>query len=234
MKEAIRTTKWCDSPYYTRELSDLYKVGSRVDAWREFLLSEKIDVLRRLGMSVCSFDKYSYFESLVIRLECNDEAEAINGLKSIMLAGRYHDVNFYRNSIHDKRAWAKLPLSCFAIAEGFNDWSEFHNTPFQDDILKFNQMPCFQIGIEKEWVVSPSDFTFSHKLKDSRSSFGKSRYAQISFNHPHLDRRFQGNQHVASGEFPRARKIDEVKNELMAEAMVVCAKHSVIVRSDEE
>ena len=35
MKEAITTKNWCDSPYYMRDLNDLYKVGSRVDAVRE-------------------------------------------------------------------------------------------------------------------------------------------------------------------------------------------------------
>jgi len=76
-------------------------------------------------------------------------------------------------------------------------------------------------------------FTFSHKLK-KKSYSEKARYAQISFNHPHLDHRFQGNQHVSSGEFQRERNIDDIRQELMAEAMDVCDKYSVIVREDEK
>ena len=202
MKEAKKPQNWCNSPYYVRELSDLYKVGSRVDAWREFLLSEKIEVLRELGMSVCSFNQYSMFGHLIIMLDCTEEY-AISGIRSIMRPEHEQVIEFHRESIHDLRAWAYLPLSCFADAQGFNEWAKDRDI-WQKDILKMNPMPYLQIGIKKDWVVSPSCFTFSHKLKVDKESWPneKKRFAQVSFNHPHLDRRFDGNQHVSDGMYP--------------------------------
>lgn len=233
MKEAIKTKGWCDSPYYIREISDLYKVGSRVDAWREFLLSEKIDVLKGLNMSVCSFNQHSMFDRLIIMLDCA-ESEAIAGLKSIMRQELECGIEFRRRSIHDVRAWAYLPLSCFADAQGFNDRSEWDNEGFQSDVLKFNLMPCFQIGINKEWIVSKDCFVFSHKLKIDKKYHPsvRKRFAQISFNHPDLDQRFEGNQHVSDGMFPVDRDIAAIREELMAQAMVVCAKQAVTVQEE--
>jgi len=230
MKEAIKPKSWCDSPYYVREISDLYKVGSRVDAWREFLLSEKIEVLRSMGMSVCSFNQHSLFENLIIMLNCTEEV-AVAGVESIMRPGFECHVEFHRQSIHDVRAWAKLPLDLFADAQGFSEWKEWNEGGFQSDVLKFNLMPCFQIGIKKEWVVSANCFTFSHKIKVDKKSWPneKKRFAQVAFNHPHLDRRFEGNQHVSSGVFPVDRKIAVIREELMAQAMIVCAEQAVTV-----
>jgi hypothetical protein len=234
MKEAIKPKDWCNSPYYVRDLADLYKVGSRVDAWREFLLSKKVDILRGLGMSVCSFNQHSMFENLIIMLDCTED-EAIAGVKSIMRAEFDRDVEFRRLSIHDIRAWAQLPLSCFADAQGFNDWTEWSDGGYQSDVLKFNLMPCFQIGIKKEWIVSADCFSFSHKIKVDKKHWPveKKRFAQISFNHPHLDRRFEGNQHVSSGYFPVDKNIALIREELMEQAMVVCAKQGVVVQEKE-
>lgn len=229
MREAIKTQSWCDSPYYVRELTDLYIVGSRVDVWRNFLLSDKIDVLRELEMSVCSFNRYSMFDRLIIMLNCSED-EAVKGIRSIMLDGDDTPIEFRRNSIHDDRAWAWLPLSCFTDAQGFNDWDRDKEL-WQDDILKFNPMPQFQIGIKKQWVVSPDCLVFSHKLKVDKKSWPheKKRFAQVSFNHPDLDRRFKGNQHVVDGFFHSDKAIPEVREELTAKAMIVCAKHGVKV-----
>ena len=226
MKEAIKPTQWCNSPYFVGELSDLYTLGSRVDAWRNFLLSEKIEVLKKLDMSVCSFNRYDMFDSLIIMLDCNED-EATTGVKSIMVAGCDYPVEFYRTSIHDLRAWATFPLSCFTEAEGFNDWKEFKL--WQRDILKFNPMPRFKIGINKKWVVPEKYFKFSHKLKLDHKSWPveKKRYAQISFGHPQLDFRFENNQHVTSGFFDRNKPIAEVRETLMVEAAGVCKKNSV-------
>lgn len=232
MKEAIKPKSWCDSPYYVREISDLYKVGSRVDAWRDFLLSKKIDVLRSLKMSVCSFNQHSMFDQLIIMLDC-PEQEAVIGIRSIMLAGCETPVEFYRTSVHDVRAWASLPLSCFADAQGFNEWDRDKKL-WQSDILKFNPMPQFQIGVKKQWIVPADSFIFSHKIKVDKKSWPheKKRFAQVSFNHPHLDRRFEGNQHISDGMFPVDRDIAAIREELMAQAMVVCAKHSVTVQEE--
>lgn len=230
MKEAIKPKGWCDSPYYVREISDLYRVGSRVDAWREFLLSEKIEVLRSLGMSVCSFNQYSMFDSLVVMLDCTEES-AVTGIRSIMRQGHEQEIEFRRKSIHDMRAWAYLPLDCFADAQGFNEWAKDKDI-WQSDILKFNPMPYFQVGINKKWVVSADCFTFSHKIKVDKKHWpeAKKRFAQVSFNHPHLDHRFEGNQYVVDGTFPVDRDIAGIREELMALAMDVCAKHSVTVQ----
>jgi hypothetical protein len=232
MKEAIKPQGWCDSPYYVRDISDLYKVGSRVDAWRDFLLSEKIEVLRGLGMSVCSFNQYSMFDSLIIMLDCS-EGSAISGILSIMRSGNEREIEFHRSSIHDVRAWAHFPLSCFADAQGFNEWVRDKEL-YQSDILKFNPMPNFQVGIKKEWVVSADCFTFSHKIKVDKKSwpYEKKRFAQVSFNHPHLDRRFEGNQHVSSGSFPVDRDIALVREDLMEQAMVVCSQHALTVQEE--
>lgn len=227
MKEAIKTKDWVDSPYYLRDLTDLYKVGSRVDAWRDFLLSEKIDVLRKLGMLVMSFNQHDLFNRLIIRLDCSED-EAIAGIRSVMRPGHERDVSFFRRSIHDKTAWAYLPLSCFADAQGFNEWDRDKEI-WQSDILKFNQMPQLMVGVEKEWNVDPSCFTFSHKIRRKTYS-ARERYAQVSFNHPHLDQRFKDNQHVVSGTFPVDEEIKTIKNNLMELAMDVCAKQAVFVQ----
>ena len=91
-----------------------------------------------------------------------------------------------------------------------------------------------QVGIKKTWVVSANCFTFSHKIKVDKKSWSeiKKRFAQVAFNHPHLDRRFEGNQHVSDGIFPVDRDIADIREELMAQAMVVCAKHSVTVQEE--
>lgn len=232
MKEAIEPKSWCDSPYYVREISDLYKVGSRVDAWREFLLSEKIEVLRSLKMSVCSFNQHSMFDSLIIMLDCTEES-AVTGIRSIMRQDHEQEIEFRRKSIHDMRAWAYLPLGCFADAQGFGEWAKDKDI-WQHDILKFNPMPYFQVGINKEWVVSADCFSFAHKIKVDKKHWPveKKRYAQISFNHPHLDRRFEGNQHVSSGIFPVDRGITAIREELMAQAMALCAKQAVTVQEE--
>jgi hypothetical protein len=166
------------------------------------------------------------FDSLIIMLDCSED-EAATEIKSIMVPGTERPVEFYRTSIHDLRAWATFPLSCFTEAEGFNDWKDFKL--WQDDILKFNPMPKFQIGINKKWVVAEKCFKFSHKLKLDHKSWPveKKRYAQISFDHPQLDRRFENNQHVVSGFFDRNKSISDVREMLMVEAIVVCKKNSV-------
>ncbi len=232
MKEAIKPKNWCNSPYYVREISDLYRVGSRVDAWREFLLSEKIEVLRGLNMSVCSFNQYSMFDSLIIMLDCSEES-AISGIRSILRPGYEQEIEFHRESIHDVRAWAYLPLSCFADAQGFSERNP-DDKLWQHDILKTNPMPQFQVGIKKEWIVSADCFAFSHKIKVDKKSWPveKKRFAQVSFNHPHLDRRFEENQHVSDGMFPVDRDIAVIREELMAQAMVVCAKQAVKVQEE--
>jgi len=232
MKEAIKPKCWCDSPYYVREISDLYRVGSRVDAWREFLLTDKIEVLRGLGMSICSFNQYSMFDSLIIMLDCSENV-AISGIRSIMMAGHEQEIEFHRDSIYDLRAWAYFPLSCFADAQGFNERNP-DDKLWEKDILKVNPMPQFQIGIKKEWVVSANCFTFSHKIKVDKKSWPveKKRYAQVSFNHPHVDRRFEGNQHVVDGLFSVDREIAVIREGLMAQAMVVCTKHAVMVQEE--
>lgn len=232
MKEAIKPKGWCDSPYLVREISDLYRVGSRVDAWREFLLSDKIEVLRALNMSVCSFNQYSMFDQLIIMLDCSEES-AIAGIRAIMRQGYEQEFEFRRDSIFDERAWAYLPLSCFAAAQGFNE-RELGQKIWQMDILKVNPMPEFMVGIRKEWIVSLDSFTFSHKIKVDKKHWPveKKRFAQVSFNDPCLDRRYEGNQHVASGIFPVGRDIADIHEELMAEAMMVCAKHAVIVQEE--
>lgn len=229
MKEAIKPQNWCDSPYCVREISDLYRVGSRVDAWREFLLSEKIEVLRGLNMSVCSFNQYSMFDKLIIMLDCSEDA-ALSGIRSLMRQGHEREFNFRRESIFDERAWAYLPLSCFANAQGFNERDQDPKL-WESDILKINPMPEFMVGIKKEWVVAANCFTFSHKIKVDKKQWPeiKKRFAQVSFNHPHLDQRFEGNQHVSSGIFPVDRDIASIKEELMEQAMLVCEKHAVTV-----
>lgn len=232
MKEAIKPKNWCNSPYLVREISDLYRIGSRVDAWREFLLSEKIEVLRSLKMSVCSFNQYSMFDQLIIMLDCSEES-AIAGIRSIMRRGYEQEFEFHRDSIFDERAWAYLPLQCFADAQEFSDRNP-DDKLWQMDILKINPMPQFMVGIKKEWIVPADSFTFSHKIKVDKKNWPveKKRFAQVSFNNPHLDRRFEGNQHVASGVFPVDRDIPLIREALMAQAMDVCVKHTVTVQEE--
>jgi hypothetical protein len=178
-------------------------------------------------MLVMSFNQHDLFNRLIIRLDCSED-EAIAGIRSVMRPGHERDVSFFRRSIHDKLAWAYLPLSCFADAQGFNEWDRDKEI-WQSDILKFNPMPQLMVGVEKEWNVDPSCFTFSHKIRRRQYS-ARERYAQVSFNHPHLDQRFKGNQHVVSGTFPVDEEIKAIKNNLMELAMDVCAKQAVFVK----
>ncbi len=232
MKKAIKPQDWCNSPYCVREISDLYVIGSRVDAWREFLLSEKIEVLRSLTMSVCSFNQYLMFDQLIIILDCSEKS-AIAGIRSIMRKGYEQEFEFSRDSIFDKRAWTHLPLSCFADAQGFNERDQDQKL-WQSDILKINPMPEFVVGIKKGWVVPADSFTFSHKIKVDTKNWPviKKRFAQVAFNHPHLDRRFKGNQHVSSGFFPVGKDIAAIRGDLMQQALVVCAEHAVTVQGE--
>lgn len=220
MKEAIKKQNWCNDANrkYARELDELYKVGSRVDAWRGFFKSDPCKMLKKLSGDIIYFNKFEYFERLICELSCT-EAKAIAEIKKVMLSEP--EINFIRDDIYDSRAWCRLPLSCFVSTKGFNERTE--RDMMQWDVLKYNQMPEVQLGINKEWVVSRGWFTFSHKIKNDE------RYAEISFYHPQLDSRFKGHRWCAGGKFPRSSTRQEMEAALWEKVNVECKKHLVTI-----
>lgn len=220
MKEAIKKQNWCNdaNKKYARELDDLYKVGSRVDAWRDFFKSASCGMLKKLSGDIIYFNKFEYFERLICELKCT-EGKAIASIEKVTLSEP--EINFLRDDIYDSRAWCRLPLSCFALTKGFNERTE--RDLMQWDVLKYNQMPEVQLGINKAWTVSRGWFKFSHKIKNDE------RYAEISFNHPQLDKRFKGRRWCADGKFPRSATRQEMEAVLWGKVNTECQKHLVTV-----
>lgn len=224
MKSAIKRDSWCDNPdtENSRELSDLYKVGRRVDAWRDFFHSRTVDMLMRLDGAILWFNRWEYFDRLICEFDCSKEI-AVETITGLMIAGHELPMDFIRNDIYDSRAWCNLPLDCFVDAHGFSERT-CDDIP-QYEVLKYNQMPILQLGIKKvEWTVTLDCFTFSHKLKDGE------RFAQITFDHPQLRAHFKGRRWCADGKFDRSATRKQMEDALFAKVITECQKYQVEIK----
>ena len=221
MKAAIKYENWCNNidPKYARDLEDLYKVGARVDAWRIFFQSPAIEVLKNLGGYIQWFNKHEHFENFICEFECSEEV-ATRAISGLMRPGHEYPIFFERNDIYDSRAWCQLPLDCFVVADGFN--ARTNDDVCQHQVLEYNQMPMLTLGIKvKQWTVSRTDFTFSHKLKNGE------RFAQISFNHHQLRPNFKGRRWCADGIFERSATRQQMEAALFAKVREKCKRHHV-------
>ena len=222
MNKSIKAP-WCDWPNkeYARNFEDLYKTGARCDAWRTFLQSETLAALKKIKGYVLYFNKYAYFDTLIIECGCTQK-KLRTVIEPLMRPDHKLPVNCIRNDIYDNRAWARIPLDCFAEIRGCNDLSG--KRIFQYEVLKYNEMPVVQFGIKKPWVVKRECFTLTHKLRDH------DRKATMIFNHPQLDFRFSGGRWVADQVFPREATRAEMTDELFAKVKTECAKHLVTIK----
>ncbi len=222
---------WCNWPSVSqaREIEDLYKVGARCDAWRAFLNSDTVKKLKRVKGYILWFNKWEHFDKLLCEFECTEKKlRAV--IKSIMRPGHEMPIEFIRTDIYDAKGWTRLPLSCFAEIENCNERTgEEH---WQYEILEKNEMPIVQFGLPMPWTVSRDCFTLTHCLKDdiAQGVCCRRRHAVMTFNHPQLDRRFDGKRWVADMIFPRESKRKEMTEKLFAKVKAECAKHLVTIK----
>ena len=221
MEKSIKAP-WCDWPNkeYARNFEDLHKTGARCNAWRAFLQSETMAALKKIKGNVIYFNKFSYFNKLIIECTCS-EKKLRSAIEPLMRTDHKEPIVCLRNDIYDSRAWANVPLDCFAETIGCNAYSGKH--AWQHEILEKNEMPVVQFGIKKPWTVKRECFTLTHKLRDH------DRKATMIFNHPQLDFRFSGGRWVADQVFPREATRAEMTDELFAKVKTECAKHLVTI-----
>ena len=211
---------WCGWPNQenARGIEDLEIMGMRCDAWRDFLSSETAAMFKKLKGSIIWFNKYQYFDKLICELGCSEKT-AIKTIESLMRPGYIVLVDFVRNDIYDSRAWAEIPLICFADIQG----NERSGDYFGYELHK-NEMPVIQFGLKKKWVVDMGCFKIKHRLKDGM------RFAVMTFEHSQLDSRFDGKRWVAEQMFPRETTKEEMTEALFAKVKAECVKHIVTIK----
>lgn len=220
--------RWCTWPHreYRREMQDLYSLGARCDAWRQFMQSDVLKRLRKLKGYFIWFNRYEYFDKLIAEFDCSETALR-RVIKSLMREEyREQAFEFSRADIFDKRAWAHLPLSWFVAGlDDFNTRDEGKQR-WQHEILAANEVPELQIGVNLPMTVTANCFTLTHRLKNGK------RFAQMTFNHPSLDSRFRGKRWVADRVFPREATRAEMYTELMKEATEKCRAYDVTILAE--
>ena len=218
---------WCDWPNRksSRGPTDLYRVGARCDAWKIFLQPKTIAKLKKISGSCIYFNQYKYFDKLICEFDCS-EIRLRNAIFSLMRKDHELPVAFIREDIYDARAWASLPLDCFAELDGCNERSGKDRWGY--DILKYNEMPVVQFGIKLPWVVSRSCFTLTHKLIEN----GERRRAKITFKHPQLRHNFDSKKGRWAGEdiYPRETTRKEMEDDLFPRVQNELAKHLVTIK----
>jgi hypothetical protein len=196
---------WCISrdKEFAREVDELHKLSSRIDAWKLFLNSSTIRKLHKLKGHAIWFNRYEFFERMICEFDCSEKAlrEAIC---SMLRPKKRLDVRFHRNDIYDARAWCRLPLSCFIEVKG-------------------SEVPVIDFGVKLPWVVTRDCFTLTHRLKRWF------RFAEMTFNHPQLNPRFEGRRWVADSRFPKEATRQEMTEALMADVKAKCAGHMVTI-----
>jgi len=206
---------------YARDFEDLSKTGARCDAWRSFLQSETMAALKKVKGYVLYFNQHSYFDTLILECTCSEKKlRAV--IEPLMRPDYKEPIICLRNDIYDARAWAHIPLNCFAEINGCND--RRGKSIWQHEVLEQNEMPIVQFGIKKPWVVKRECFTLTHRLRDH------DRKATMVFNHPQLDFRFKGGRWVADQVFPREATRAEMAAVLFAKVEKECANHLVTIQ----
>lgn len=210
----------CPNVDYSTRASDLYTLGLRVDAWRQFLNSETIKKLNQLRCHILWFNQYEYFDALICEFDCPEDKLKSQLLK-LILPGQEVNISFQRNDIYDPRAWCKLPLNCFVPMEKVNP--RYNQPVWNWEILDKNPVPEVSFGIKKPWVITKDCFTISHRIKRGH------RFAEMTFSHPQLDDHFKNRRWVAEGAFPIECKRETMEAVLMAQVEDKCSKCMVTI-----
>ena len=220
---AIKGGRWCSWPNrdYMRPFTDLARMGARCDAWRAFLDSRTVAILRRMKGSVIWFNRYEYFDKLFCEFDCSD-ARLAAVVSKLMPLNRRRRPTFKRNDIYDARAWANIPLDFFVPAKDMKPRTKMDQM-WQEDVLPANEVPLLSFGVRVPWTVSRDCFTLRHRIK------GGERFAVMTFAHPQLDPRFQNRRWCAEGTFPRDMTLDAVESALWDEVSDKCRDYLVTV-----
>jgi hypothetical protein len=219
----VKEPRWCNWPNrdYQRATTDLFQVGARCDAWRAFLSSDTMKRLNRVKGRIIWFNQYEYFDTLLAEFDCS-EATLRKVIREILLPEfRDNAFAFRRKDIFDARAWATVPLNWFTQGlDGFQQRKDDRRR-FQNEVLEACEVPKVQFAIKLPWDVTSDYFTLKHRLKNGQ------RVAELLFDHPELDPRFQGRRWVADGVFPTATSRAEMLKALFRQAEEKCANHQV-------
>lgn len=198
---------WCDwpDPEYARELGDLNEMGIRCDAWRQFMTSDTLRALKEIDGNFIWFNRYEQYDKLIAYFPCSEERMRETLARLLRPDYREKGFRFRRIDIFDKRAWIYLPVNWFVEA--------------LDGVIC--KPPILQIGIDLPLTVRKAHFTMTHRLKDG------GRFAEMRFNHPDLDERFNKRRWVTHQQFPRAATRQEMFDALFKEVKGKCAQYNV-------
>jgi len=204
------------------ELEDLYKCGARCDAWRAFFQSRTLATLRKLKGHLIWFNRHEYFDRLICEFDCPEkklrqtlEALVVSALTPKYIQRLRHPkgrpaITFLRDDLYDARAWCRIPLDHFIPIPSGGFTARTHDDSHSGYVLKHNEMPVLQFGLQLPWIVSRDCFTLTHRLKDG------GRFAEMFFKHPQLNPRFQGRRWVADQNFPRNTTGQHMEETLIA------------------
>jgi hypothetical protein len=229
-----KEVRWCDWPLpeHARELDELAKVGARCDAWRQFMKSEALAVIKMSVNPFCWFNAWENFDRLILELDCGEGElrAAIND----RLRPQYKECSygFKRMDIWDSRSWCTLPLEWFVEGmAGFGASRNGKRPDWPETVLTHNDMPVLQFGIKLPWTVGQECFWMEHKIK--RDPWGSStlewREAFMFFDHPDIDKRFKGRRWAADGKFAVAATRSEMEEALWEVVLAKCKTSLVTV-----
>ncbi len=216
---------WCSWPNreYMRPFTDLARMGARCDAWRAFLDSKTVAILRRMKGAVIWFNQYEAFDKMICEFDCS-VARLAAVLSKLMLPDRRYRPTFTRNDIYDARAWAKIPLDCFVPVKDMKPRTRLDGM-WQNEVLPANEVPLLSFGVKVPWTVSRDCFTLRHRIKRSDGR----RYAVLTFSHKQLDPRFENRRWCADGTFPRDMELGAVRAALWEKVERECKQYLVTV-----
>ena len=230
MMKLVKEPNWCNWPKRAnaRELEDLARMGARCDVWRKFLTSETLKSFGRLKGRIIYFNRYQYFDHLLIEFDCTEKQlrTAIN--KRLLPEFTDSLYEFKRIDIYEARAWSHIPLNWFVDGlEGFNKRAMPEKREWDFDILSKNEIPCVQFGIRKPLTISRNCFTMTYRIKDDHKK------AVMICNYPDSEYRFRGKRWVADGIFPRESTRTQMEERLFAQVVDKCKKHLVTITDSE-
>lgn len=208
---------------FRREMEDLLKYSTRMDALKQFLNEKNLRTLTRLKGHVISFGDHDMFGNLIADFECT-AAELTKAIRSMLRVPR--ELTFVREDIYDSRAWCHLLLNDFVSFAG-----RIINPKRQRD-YNGHRAPEFMPGLSfairnAVWDVNHSDFKVERRQK---------HYKQICvmyFHHAQLNSGFcetgdkECRRWVGEMEIPEGNKLKDIEPLLFAEVEKECARHYV-------
>jgi hypothetical protein len=201
-------------------LSDLGQVGFRCDAWRAFLESDTAAQFAKLKGHILWFNRYESFDKLLMEFTCSRKALR-TAILSLMRPGNVLPVSFVRRDIYDSRGWATFPLTCFVPVEGLQPRT--HEPQWQSEVLPLGEVPEISFGIPMPWMVSQDCFSLHQRTKRGQ------RLTVMTFDHPSLDRRFNGRRWCAEMVFAAGTPSSEKRERLLETVRRECKKHMVTI-----